>query len=151
MSYEVIQKVGRHQYIYLAEGYRNENGQPRQKRRAIGKIDPVTGQKVYKPEYLAQLHGDGGDMGQEGLFSVEDIRKSSVRSYGSFYLYRKIAERNGMAHALREALPACWAEYFTLACYMVSAGDPLMYCVDWLKDTESILLAAAKINYGSLG
>ena len=22
MSYEVIQKVGRHQYIYLAEGYR---------------------------------------------------------------------------------------------------------------------------------
>lgn len=91
MSYEVIQKVGRHQYIYLAEGYRNENGQPRQKRRAIGKIDPVTGQKVYKPEYLAQLHGDGaqaGDMGQEGLFSVEDIRKSSVRSYGSFYLGR---------------------------------------------------------------
>ena len=46
MSYEVIQKVGRHQYIYLAEGYRNENGQPRQKRRPIGKIDPVTGQKV---------------------------------------------------------------------------------------------------------
>ena len=45
MSYEVIQKVGRHQYIYLAEGYRNENGQPRQKRRPIGKIDPVTGQK----------------------------------------------------------------------------------------------------------
>ena len=42
MSYEVIQKVGRHQYIYLAEGYRNENGQPRQKRRPIGKIDPVT-------------------------------------------------------------------------------------------------------------
>ncbi len=50
MSYEVIPKVGRNQYIYLAEGYRNENGQPRQKRRPIGKIDPVTGQKVYKSE-----------------------------------------------------------------------------------------------------
>ena len=140
MSYEVIQKVGRHQYIYLAEGYRNENGQPRQKRRPIGKIDPVTGQKVYKPEYLAQLHRNGaqsGNLETESLFSAEDIRKSSVRSYGSFYLYRKIAERNGMVRALREALPACWTEYFTLACYMVSAGDPLMYCEDWLKDTES--------------
>lgn len=140
MSYEVIQKVGRHQYIYLAEGYRNENGQPRQKRRPIGKIDPVTGQKVYKPEYLAQLHRNGaqsGNLEPEGLFSAEDIRKSSVRSYGSFYLYRKIAERNGMVRALMEALPACWTEYFTLACYMVSAGDPLMYCEDWLKDTES--------------
>lgn len=131
MSYEVIQKVGRHQYIYLAEGYRNENGQPRQKRRPIGKIDPVTGQKVYKPEYLAQLHRNGaqsGNLEPESLFSAEDIRRSSVRSYGSFYLYRKIAERNGMIRALREALPACWTEYFTLACYMVSAGDPLMYC-----------------------
>ncbi len=109
MSYEVIQKVGRHQYIYLAEGYRNENGQPRQKRRPIGKIDPVTGQKVYKPEYLAQLHRNGaqsGNLEPEGLFSAEDIRKSSVRSYGSFYLYRKIAERNGMVRALREALPS---------------------------------------------
>ena len=63
MSYEVIQKVGRHQYIYLAEGYRNENGQPRQKRRPIGKIDPVTKQKVYKPEYLAQLHRNGAQSG----------------------------------------------------------------------------------------
>lgn len=140
MSYEVIQKVGRHQYIYLAEGYRNENGQPRQKRKPIGKIDPVTGEKIYKPEYLAQIHGNNTQaecLEPEGFFSVDDIRKSSVRSYGAFYLYRKIAERNGMVRALKEALPAYWMEYFTLACYMISVGDPLMYCEDWLKDTES--------------
>lgn len=140
MSYEVIQKVGTHQYIYLAVGYRNENGQPRQRRRPIGKIDPETGQKVYKPEYLAELQRDGVQtdaMESKTLFSEEDIRKSSVRSYGAFYLYKKIAERNGMISTLKEALPAQWAEYFTLACYMVSVGDPLMYCEDWLKDTES--------------
>ena len=51
MSYEVIQKVGRYQYIYLAEGYRNENGQPRQKRKPIGKIDPVTGLQL--PDFHA--------------------------------------------------------------------------------------------------
>ncbi len=38
MSYEVIQKGGKYQYIYLGEGYRNENGQPRQKHKPIGKI-----------------------------------------------------------------------------------------------------------------
>jgi hypothetical protein len=26
MSFEVIQKVGKYQYIYLADGYRNESG-----------------------------------------------------------------------------------------------------------------------------
>ena len=40
MSYEVIQKVGRYEYIYLADGFRNQDGQVRQKRRSIGKIDP---------------------------------------------------------------------------------------------------------------
>ncbi|MDE6621349.1 MAG: hypothetical protein K2K74_12850 [Lachnospiraceae bacterium] len=59
MSYEVIQKVGTHQYIYLAEGYLNKNEQPRQKRKPIGKIDPVTGQKIYKPEYLEELKSQG--------------------------------------------------------------------------------------------
>lgn len=55
MSYEIIQKVGIYQYIYLAEAYRDKNGKPRQRRKAIGKIDHVTGQKIYKPEYLALL------------------------------------------------------------------------------------------------
>ena len=142
MSYEVIQKVGTHQYIYLAEGYLNENGKPRQKRKPIGKIDPVTGQKIYKPEYLEELKSRGVQIPteytkSEKLFSVEDIRKSSVRSFGTFYLYRKISERNGLIQALKESLPDCWMEYFTLACYMVSTGDPLMYCEDWLRDTES--------------
>lgn len=147
MSYEVIQKVGTYQYIYLAEGYRNENGQPRQKRRPIGKIDPVTGEKIYKPEYLAQLQ-DSVVMSSttytdtEKQFSVEDIKRSSVRSYGAFYLYRKISERNGLVKALKASLPECWAEYFTLACYMVSTGEPLMYCEDWLKDTESYPVAS---------
>ena len=91
MSYELIQKVGIYQYIYLAEGYRNEHGQPRQRRRPIGRIDPVTGQKIYKPEYLEQIKDRDIQapmqcVESEKLFSAEDIRKSSVRSYGAYYL-----------------------------------------------------------------
>ncbi|MDR0684713.1 MAG: hypothetical protein LBF83_06265 [Spirochaetaceae bacterium] len=51
MSFEVIQKVGKYQSIYLADGYRNDGGKPRQHRTPIGKIDPVTGEKVYKKVY----------------------------------------------------------------------------------------------------
>ena len=140
MSYEVIQKVGRYQYIYLAEGFRNKDGQVRQKRRPIGKIDPRTGRKVYKPEYLEELRLSGQQIdipSTEKIFSIEDIRKSTVRSYGQFYLYRVLSEKSGLTDALKKAIPDYWEEIFMLACYMISTSDPLMYCTDWISGTES--------------
>lgn len=140
MSYEVIQKVGQYQYIYLAEGFRNKDGQVRQKRRPIGKINPKTGQKVYKPEYLEELRLSGKVVkipSTEKIFSIEDIRKSSVRSYGQFHLYRSISEKSGLTAALRQSIPDRWQEIFMLACYMISSCDPSMYCADWISGTES--------------
>lgn len=140
MSYEVIQKVGKYQYIYLAEGFRNNKGQVRQKRRPIGKIDPKTGHKVYKAEYLEELRLSGQQIdipSTEKIFSIDDVRKSTVRSFGEFYLYRSIAEATGLKHALENAMPNNWQEIFTLACYMISTSDPLMYCSDWISSTES--------------
>jgi transposase len=140
MSYEVIQKVGQYQYIYLAEGFRNKDGQVRQKRRSIGKIDSKTGQKIYKPEYLEELRLAGQQIeipSTHKAFSIEDIHKSSVRSYGQFYLYRCIAENSGLIDALKQALPDYWQEIFMLACYMISTSDPMMYCSDWISGTES--------------
>ena len=140
MSYEVIQKVGRYEYIYLADGFRNQDGQVRQKRRSIGKVDPKTGQKVYKPEYLEELRNAGKPIqipSTQTVFSIEDIRKSSVRSYGQFYLFRLLSERLGLTDALRQSIPDYWQELFMLACYMISASDPLLYCADWISGTES--------------
>lgn len=140
MSYEVVQKVGKYQYIYLAEGYRNHDGQPRQNRRSIGKIDPKTGRKVYKPEYLEELRLAGQMIevpSTEKVFSIDDIRKSTVRSYGQFHLYHAIAERLGLTDALKQAIPAYWQEVFMLACFLVSSSDPVMYCADWITETES--------------
>ena len=145
MSYEVIQTVGKYQYIYLAEGFRNKDGQVRQKRRPIGKINPKTGQKVYKPEYLEDLRLSGKQIeipSTEKVFSIEDIRKSSVRSYGQFYLYRSISEKSGLTDALKQAIPDYWKEIFMLACYMISTSDPLMYCADWISGTESYLVGS---------
>ncbi len=140
MSYEVIQKVGQYQYIYLADGYRNKDGQVRQKRRPIGKIDPKTGRKVYKPEYLEELHLSGKAteiLPTEKVFSIEDIRKSSIRSYGQFHLYRSIAEKTGLTAALKQSIPDLWQEVFMLACFMISTSDPLMYCSEWISGAES--------------
>ncbi len=140
MSYEVIQKVGQYQYIYLAEGFRTKDGQVRQKRRSIGKIDPKTGQKIYKPEYLEELRLAGQAIeipSTEKVFSIDDIKKSSVRSYGLFHLYSTIAENSGLIDALERSMPNHWQEIFMLACYMISTSDPMMYCNEWISGTQS--------------
>jgi transposase len=141
MSYEFIQSVGKYQYIYLIDSFRDENGQPRQKRVTIGKVKPKTGEKIYKPWYLEKLRDAGIPVelsSSEALFSVEDIRKSNVRSYGLFYLLDGISKRIGLEDALAKAFPNYWEEIFMLACFMVSTHDPLMYCEDWIEGTESL-------------
>jgi hypothetical protein len=55
MSCVIKQRVGKHTYPYESTSYRNEGGEPRAIRFVIGKVDPVTGEAVYKPEYIASL------------------------------------------------------------------------------------------------
>jgi hypothetical protein len=55
VSYITTVKVGKHTYLYEATAYRDENGKPRNKKHPIGKIDPLTGERIYKPEYLARM------------------------------------------------------------------------------------------------
>ena len=93
-----------------------------------------------KPEYLEELRTAGKPIqipSTQTVFSIEDIRKSSVRSYGQFYLFRLLSERLGLTDALRQSIPDYWQELFMLACYMISASDPLLYCADWISGTES--------------
>ena len=78
MSYEVIQRVGKYQYIFLAKGYRDQNGKVRQKRVPVGKVEPETGRKICKPEYLAQNQKDkveaDSPLSNEEGFSIDDVR-----------------------------------------------------------------------------
>ena len=140
MSSIVRQKVGDKIYLYESISYRNEDGKPRNKRKPIGKIDSATGQPVYKPEYLERI-GVTDDhtytVAPPTSFTISDIHQSSIRDYGAFYLYRKLAEQMGLMRVLEEAMPWCWEEVFNLAAYLISTGDPFSYCEDWMASTEA--------------
>ena len=103
MSSIVKQKVGDKIYLYESTSYRNEGGQPRNKRKIVGKIDPVTGQSVYKPEYLERMATEGHPVLNaqiESSFTIKDIYQSSIRDFGAFYLYQKLTEQMGLMGVL---------------------------------------------------
>jgi len=54
MSAVIKSKSGNNPYLYESESYRDTDGKVRNKRRIIGKVDSVTGQYIYKPEYIEE-------------------------------------------------------------------------------------------------
>nr|WP_080752165.1 IS1634 family transposase [Bradyrhizobium japonicum] len=139
MSSIIRQKVGDKIYLYESVSYRNVEGKPRNKRVPIGKIDPSTGQPIYKPDYLARMAACGAFVEMAAstqTFTADDIRRSSVLEFGAMYLLQSIAQQIGLLHALQSALPNVHLEIFTLACYLVSSGDPFLYCEEWLSKTS---------------
>ena len=140
MSSIVPQKVGKHTYLYESTSYRDSNGNPRNNRVSVGKIDTVTGLHVYKPEYIERMIAEGkpvATMQTATSFTVDDIRRSSIRDYGAFYLYRELSEGMGLLTVLQKTFPGCWEEVFNLAAFLVSTGDPFSYCEDWLATTDA--------------
>jgi hypothetical protein len=126
--------------LYECESWRDKNGKVVGRRKIIGKIDPVTGERHYKPEYVKRMKSAGTPVKiptSEKVFSLEDIKKSSVLEHGAFHLLKGISEKTGLIDALKEALPRCWKEIFTLAAHLVVNGEPFMHCADWLEETES--------------
>jgi hypothetical protein len=140
MSYIIKNKSGKYTYLYECESWRDKDGKVVGSRRVIGKIDPITGEKHYKPEYIERMKLAGTPVKisvTEKVFSMEDIRKSSVLEYGAFHMLSDISKKIGLADALKEALPLGWQEVFVLAAHLVANGEPFMYCADWIEGTES--------------
>jgi transposase len=136
----VQQKVGKHTYLYESFSYRNGEGAPRNKRTPIGKLDPATGQPIYKPEYIERMAAEGRPVEvvqRSASFSAEDIRRSSIRDYGAFHLFQGLGEQMGLLAVLQKVFTGCWEEIFNLAAYLISTGDPFAYCEDWLATTEA--------------
>ena len=127
-------------YLYECVSYRNEQGKPRNRRVPVGKIDPETGERRYKAEYIERMAAEGRpvEVVQRSVsFSIDDIFRSSIRDYGAFYLFQELAEQMGLMTVLQKAFPGCWEEVFNLAAYLISTGDPFVYCEDWLATTEA--------------
>jgi len=49
-----------------------------------------------------------------------------------------IATEVGLVEILKQSLPDKWEQVLTLAFFMVSTGEPAMYCEDWLLKSESL-------------
>ena len=140
MAYISEQKVGKHIYLYECESYRNDKGKPRSKKKLVGKLDSSTGERRYKPEYIERMRQAGTPVAipcTEKIFSLEDIRKSSVLECGAFHLLRNMSESSGLSKAIAEGLPQYWMEVFMLAVHLVINGEPFMHCAEWIENTET--------------
>ena len=95
----VPQKVGKYTYLYESFSYRDSDGKPRNKRSTIGKLDPITGHPIYKPEYIERMAAEGKPIQTvqtTSTFTLDDLFRSTIRDYGAFYLYEKLAEQMGL-------------------------------------------------------
>jgi transposase len=108
-------------------------------------MDPVTGETVYDQWFMDRLTAEGNPVAQgtatkrsELRFSKAEIAEAlgSVRDAGTIYFMREIAEGAGLLETLAGAIPALWREIFTLACYLVAADKPVMYCDEWVASNE---------------
>jgi transposase len=147
MSYIVRQKVGNHVYLYQAVSYRDAQGRPRNKRTPIGKLDEA-GLPVYKPEYILRMAQAGTPVSvpAHDSYSTTEIAGSQIKEFGSFYLFREIAARIGLLATLEKVFPEAWRDIFDLACFLVSNGEPFMYCQDWLSKTEAFPASLTSVD-----
>ncbi len=111
----------------------------RNNRRIVGKVDPITGQHLYKPEYIEEkgIHIIDEAAQEARLYTYNDVKRSTVKEYGVFYLLNEIAMRIGLKDVLVKVLPGIWKEVLNLAFYIVASGEPALYCEDWIYKSES--------------
>jgi len=144
-------KVRNQTYLYESESYRDDSGKVKNRRRIVGKVDPATGQHVFKPEYIEEKGlGALGESAQEArIYTANDVKQSVVKEYGAFHLLGGIVEQIGLSSVLSKAMPNSWKSVLSLAFYMVASGEPALYCEDWLYKTESyegVALSSQRIS-----
>jgi hypothetical protein len=143
MAYLSRMKVGRHVYIYEVSGFRDENGRPRNTKHPVGKLDPDTGEPIYKPEYILRMAQAGTPLPVKTVkavpekFSVAEVRKSCLKDYGNTYFLEQIAKSIGLLDILEQTLPELGNAIFTLASYLVCSEEPFMYCSHWIESSET--------------
>jgi len=113
MTYWVEQKIGKNVYVYeVASYWDSEKKQARQKRRYIGKKDPITG-KIITPR--------------------KGFTPRKARDYGDVYLLTYLGKRIGLWDVLKEVFPEEYEEIFNLSLYQVIEGDALYLFKGWAE------------------
>ncbi|MCL1876392.1 MAG: transposase [Synergistaceae bacterium] len=127
----IIRGSGKHRYVYkVLSTFRNENGQPTNTRKAIGKLDEK-GEMLIPNDTYWEFYGD--------IASVSDLVISdsapsfdSVRSIGATFLIGRIFESLGVTNIIKNTFGNSRASLIMNICaYMVCRGNVFEYVADW--------------------
>lgn len=151
------QRCGKYTYLYESVSFWDaEKKRPDNNKTIIGKINLLTGEPVYTQEYLDKLASRGEpivgmglwDRSQEARVVLGDGYRNetetakavigSVRDYGVVYFLRQLSEKIGLLKILRDVMPDLWQELFCLACYLIAADKPVMYCEEWVASNYGL-------------
>jgi hypothetical protein len=151
------QNIGIYTYLYESESFWDKkNKRPDNKKIKIGKIDLLSGEPVYKQEYLDKLAASGESIvGMRLWDKTKEVRGNkftasinetgvayevldSIKDFGVIYFLRELSEQIGLTPVLRESLPDVWEDILTLAYYLIVADKPAMYIEEWVETNTGL-------------
>lgn len=102
-------------YVYESVGYWDkEKKQARNRRKCIGKLDPVTGQFI--PSHKIDLEDLSSQAKKRGPQPTSEIKR---RFYGATYLFDAIGEKLGVTKDLQACFPDIYQQILSLSYYLV--------------------------------
>ena len=153
-----MQRMEQYIYIYESKSYWDKkNKRAENNKNSIGRIDTVTGETLYKQQYIDKLKGEGKPTENMKIW-VDGRRKTpkketieseeamelakeilnTVKDYGTAYFLQAISEKIGLIEILKETHPYSWKKIFVLACYLLVSDKAVMYCNDWFENNDCI-------------
>jgi hypothetical protein len=84
------------------------------------------------------------------IYSIRHLLNSTRKNYGSFYLFESIADSTGLKNVLMASFPGDWKEIYMLACYLLSTGEPMMYCQKWIEETDGLPVSLSSSSISKL-
>jgi transposase len=109
-------------YVYrYTEYFRNANGEPRNRAKAIGKYDAASG-KMHPNSYYFEVYD-----------AEPSLPEVSVWDYGYSYLVSKVCQDIGLTACLTEAFGKRAMDIIVMAAYMIREGNAMDGIDDWLQ------------------
>ena len=127
----IIRRSGKYKYVYkVLETYRNEKGQPTNKRKLIGRLDN-TGERLVPNDNYYELYEP-----ELSLDALVESGNASVVSVGVPFAVTSIFTRFTVVKILEEIFGAKRARtIITATAYMVSQGNVFEHITSWCEDS----------------
>ena len=107
-------------YVYkYVQYFRNADGHPRNKAKAIGKFDPASGKMFPNHNYFEMYHVDP---------TLADV---TVWDYGYSYLVLKVCRDTELFECLSQAFGSYAMDIVVMAAYMIREGNAMDGLDDW--------------------